>query len=108
MEADVDIEAGYPVTSNDGDFAEFSLHTATELLGTDRVLRLPHPVMGAEDFSYVLQRTPGAMVFLGATPDNRDPGKAAPNDSNRVVFDESAMTDGIAMYVAIALRHLKP
>ena len=64
--------------------------------------------MGAEDFSYVLQRTPGAMMFLGGTPQNRDPGKAAPNHSNRVFFDESAMTDGIAMYVAIALAHLQP
>ena len=62
--------------------------------------------MGAEDFSYVLQRTPGAMMFLGATPHNRDPGKAAPNHSNRVFFEESAMTDGIAMYTAIALAHL--
>jgi hippurate hydrolase len=106
MEADVDIEAGYPVTSNDSDFAEFSLQTATDLLGPDRVVRLPHPVMGAEDFSYVLQRTPGAIVFLGATPHNKDPGKAAPNHSNRVFFEEAAMTDGIALYSAIALRHL--
>jgi amidohydrolase len=108
MEAAVEIDVGYPVTVNDGDFAESSLATATELLGAERVLRLPHPVMGAEDFSYLLQRTPGTMMFLGGTPENRDPGKAAPNHSNRVFFDESAMADGIAMYVAIALAHLAP
>ncbi|HNJ98562.1 MAG TPA: hypothetical protein PLV13_10570, partial [Ilumatobacteraceae bacterium] len=68
--------------------------------------RLPNPVMGAEDFSYVLHRVPGAMMFLGGTPLDRDPSKAAPNHSNRVVFDETAMVDGIAVYSALALRHL--
>ena len=59
--------------------------------------------MGAEDFSYVLQRVPGAMMFLGGTPAGTDPTTAAPNHSNRVVFDEQAMTTGIAMYAAVAL-----
>ena len=30
-------------------------------------MRLPNPVMGAEDFSYVLNQVPGAMMFLGGT-----------------------------------------
>jgi metal-dependent amidase/aminoacylase/carboxypeptidase family protein len=62
--------------------------------------------MGAEDWSYVLQRVPGAMMFLGGTHPDRDLASAAPNHSNRVVFDEAAMVNGIATYAAVALHHL--
>jgi amidohydrolase len=107
-ESDVDIDFGYPVTSNDDRFAEFALSMANDVAGEHQVVRLPHPVMGAEDFSYVLQQLPGAMVFLGATPLELNPAKAAPNHSNRVVFDEQAMTTGISLYATAALRHLAP
>ncbi len=72
------------------------------------MVQLPHPVMGAEDFSYLLQNVPGAMMFLGGTPEGRDPMTAAPNHSNRVYFDESAMTNGISLYATAALQHLRP
>jgi hippurate hydrolase len=62
--------------------------------------------MGAEDFAYVLERVPGAMAFLGATPAGVDPRRAEPNHSNRVVFDEQAMATGIALYTKVALAHL--
>ena len=59
---------------------------------------MPHPVMGAEDFSYVLQQVPGTMMFLGGTHEGRNPATAPANHSNRVVFDEQAMADGVAIY----------
>lgn len=102
----VDFFDGYPVTVNDPGSAEFALDVAAEVLGADATVRLPNPIMGAEDFSYVLNRVPGAMLFLGATPPDRDPATAAPNHSNRVMFDESAMAHGVALYSAMALRHL--
>jgi amidohydrolase len=102
-EADVVIEEGYPVTVNDDGFAEFARQTAADVLGAERVVTMPAPIMGAEDFSYMLQRVPGAMVFLGASP---GPGPQAPNHSNRMVLDESAMAAGIAVHAAVALRHL--
>ena len=104
--ATVAIIRGYPVTVNANDFTAFATGVADDLLGGDRVIRLPTPVMGAEDFSYVLERVPGSMVFLGATPSDRDPSTAAPNHSNRVVYDEDCMSTGIALHAAIALRHL--
>ena len=64
------------------------------------------PIMGAEDFSYVLQQVPGAMAFLGARPDGLDPDTAPQNHSNLVVFDEEAMATGVALYAAVAIRHL--
>jgi amidohydrolase len=101
--ADVSVELirGYPVTVNDTDFAGFVLDTARELLGADRTHEMRHPVMGSEDFSYVLQRVPGAMANLGTRPDT---GPAFPNHSNRMLVNESALATGIAMHVAVALR----
>jgi hippurate hydrolase len=104
----VEIIYGYPVTTNDDHFAQFTLDLAAEVAGKDAVVRLPNPVMGAEDFSYVLQNLPGAMAFLGGTPHDRNLATAAPNHSNRVYFDESAMSTGIALYASTALRHLAP
>jgi amidohydrolase len=102
----VDIEDGYPVTVNDNSQADVALELAAELVGRDRTIRLPTPIMGAEDFSYVLQEVPGAMVFLGGTHPDRSLASAAPNHSNRVVFDEEAMVTGTTMYAAMALNHL--
>jgi len=106
VSATTEVEPGYPVTVNDDDFAAFSASTATEVVGADRVITLPNPVMGAEDFSYVLHDVPGTMMFLGATPHSENLTTAAPNHSNRVYFEESAMQDGIAVYSAVALAHL--
>jgi amidohydrolase len=104
-EASLEIIPGYPVTVNDGDFAAFAGSAARRLLGEDHVVALPNPVMGAEDFSYVLQKVPGTMMFLGGTPPDRDPRSAAPNHSNRVWFDEQTMVQGIALYASVALDH---
>ena len=104
---DVDLEPGYPVTINDPDYADFVLDTARELLGRDRVVEMPAPIMGAEDFSYVLQQVPGAMAFLGGRPDGIDPDTAPKNHSNLVVFDEAALPVGVALYTAVAIRHLR-
>ncbi|HEX5824388.1 MAG TPA: M20 family metallopeptidase, partial [Candidatus Limnocylindrales bacterium] len=79
--AEVDLEAGYPVTINDPEYADFVLDTARSLVGRDRVVAMKAPIMGAEDFSYVLQQVPGAMAFLGARPDGLDPATAPHNHS---------------------------
>jgi hippurate hydrolase len=92
---------GYPVTVNNDAAAERALQVAGALLGPQKTLRMPTPVMGAEDWSFVLQRVPGSMVFLGAAPPGVD--RPAPNHSNRMVIDESAMATGMALYAAMAL-----
>ena len=76
------------------------------MLGADAVIELAAPIMGAEDFSYVLQRVPGAMFFVGARPPEEDPATAPQNHSNRVAYHEPAMAVGAAVYAAVALRVL--
>ena len=108
LEVEVELRDGYDVTVNDDDYAGRAAAITKELIGVDRFIELPTPVMGAEDFGYVLNHVPGAMVFLGATPLDKNPAQAAPNHSNRVFYDENCMTTGIALYGAMALRHLSP
>ncbi len=105
--AEVELEPGYPVTVNDESAACFALDTATTLLGAKHSVELPQPVMGAEDWSYVLEQVPGAMAFLGTRPKGVAPQHVAPNHSNRMVLDEEAMATGVAMYAAVALRWLE-
>jgi len=92
---------GYPVTVNDDTSATRALQVAGSLLGPERTLRMPTPVMGAEDWSFVLQQVPGSMAFLGAAPEGV--ASPAPNHSNRMVIDEQAMATGMALYAAMAL-----
>jgi amidohydrolase len=106
MAAEVEIADGYPVTVNDPGAADDVLDTARWLVGDDLTLALPTPVMGAEDFSYVTEKVPGAMAFVGTRPAGVRPADVAPNHSNRMVMDEGAMTTGVALYAAAALRRL--
>jgi amidohydrolase len=106
-EADVNIRRGYPVTVNDNRFVDFARGVATELLGPENYISRPAPIMGAEDFSYVLQRIPGCMMFLGVMPEgHKEHGHVAPCHSNRMVLNEDCMAVGIAMHAAIAHRFL--
>jgi hippurate hydrolase len=104
--AEVAIEPGYPVTLNDPAITELVREVAIDLIGADDVVTMPAPNMGAEDFSYVLQRIPGMMAFLGARPRDVAEEEAPQNHSNHVVFDESALPIGVAMHVAVARRVL--
>lgn len=98
------ITRGYPVTINDAEQATLTAEVATQLLGAENYFSMKAPVMGAEDFSYVLQHVPGTMAFLGACPvDIADPRTAAPNHSNKMRLNEDVMTSGVALYSAMAL-----
>ena len=101
--ADVDVHLGYPVTINDATAATWSRELAAGVLGEHVAIEMPTPVMGAEDFSYVLQKVPGALVFLGMCPEGMEFYEAPPNHSNRMILNESAMAAGIALYAGVAL-----
>ncbi|MET1002055.1 MAG: M20 family metallopeptidase [Acidimicrobiia bacterium] len=106
MAATLTIEPGYPPTVNDEGFAGFALAVAADLLGVANTGRMPAPVMGAEDFSYVLEQTPGALAFLGVCPPGVRPAQAHSCHSNRMLLDEDAMRAGIALHCAVAERYV--
>jgi len=104
MEAEVELSLGYPVTVNQPDFVDFARGTLEQLFGEGAYIPMKTPMMGAEDFSYLLERWPGAMFFLGVKPD--DPSLAAPCHSNRMILNEESMAYGIAAHAAIAMNYL--
>ena len=63
--------------------------------------------MGAEDFAYVLQRTPGAMLFLGVAPEGADHAARPGIHSPRMMVDENALPIGAAALACCALRFLE-
>ena len=105
LEAEVTLREGYPVTVNDDGFADFSATVSRDLLGDSAWAQMPNPAMGAEDFSYVLHRVPGALVLLGVRPEGSE--RPAPAHSNRMQLNEDGMRVGIALHAAIALQYLE-
>ncbi|MEZ5165418.1 MAG: M20/M25/M40 family metallo-hydrolase [Acidimicrobiales bacterium] len=106
---EVTLERGYPVTVNHRGPVELVRSVTEAVLGERRFLELPYPVMGAEDFSYVLERVPGAMSLLGVCPEHIENSLEAPAcHSNRMMLHEPAMADGVAIHVATALAALDP
>ena len=100
------IEAGYPVTVNDDRATALARTVAEELGGEDSWRELPSPIMGAEDFAYVLKEIPGAMVTLGVAPEGSDPATNPPLHNTRMTIDEAMMARGVALHCAIAERFL--
>lgn len=64
-EATVHYQRGYPVTVNHPNETDFAVRVAREISGRDNVIPDTPPVMGGEDFSYMLEARPGAFIFAG-------------------------------------------
>ncbi|MGF7120394.1 M20/M25/M40 family metallo-hydrolase [Rhodococcus sp. BE178] len=103
---DVDYSEQYPVTVNDDTEAEFVADVVSQVHGPERFAWQPDPASLSEDFSRVLNEIPGAFVFLGACPADRDPTAAAYNHSPLAEFDDGVLGDGAALYSELALRRL--
>jgi hippurate hydrolase len=56
---------GYPVLVNHTAQADIAARVASEIVGDGNVDKTPPPIMGAEDFAYMLEAKPGAFIFIG-------------------------------------------
>ena len=104
--AEVTIEEGFPVTICDTRAAAFGQRVVEETFGEAAWLTMDNPVMGAEDFAYVLEKVPGAMFWLGASAEGSDWRACCGLHSNRMVLDEKVMARGAALHAALAERFL--
>jgi hippurate hydrolase len=105
--AETRIEEGYPPTVNDPRAVALVRELATEQFGEGAYYEIPAPIMGAEDFSYVLQKLPGAMAILGVAPPEGDPFARAPIHNAKMLVDENVLPRGVAMHCAFATRFLE-
>ena len=70
--AELSYRRSYPPTINHPAETDFAAQVAAEICGPDQVLRNIEPSMGGEDFSFMLNRRPGAMLWLGNGPREGD------------------------------------
>lgn len=104
--AECRIEEGFPVTVCDARAVTLGKAVATRLRGDGGWRDLAEPIMGAEDFAYVLEKVPGAMFFLGVAGDGEDWRQCCGIHSPRMVVDENALPIGTAMLAGCALEFL--
>lgn len=104
--ATVEIIPGFPVTNCDGRAVALGETVTKRLFGEDAWLTLANPIMGAEDFAYVLEKVPGAMFFLGVAEEGADWRACCGLHSTHMHLDESAMARGAALHAAIAEQYL--
>jgi len=101
VKVEVEHRPGYPPTVNDAEQTRFALGVAAEVCGANGVRDNVKPSMGAEDFSYMLEKVPGAMVMLG------NGGTDAINLHNpRYDFNDMAIPFGISFFVKTVERFL--
>jgi hippurate hydrolase len=105
--ADVRIDEGYPVTMNDPRAIDLVRGLAEDMGGEDGWRTMPAPMMGGEDFSYVLREVPGCMAFIGVAADGTDPATNPPLHNTRMTIDERVMAKGVALHCAFAARVLE-
>ena len=94
---DLDYDRNYPVTSNHKRQVEFAATIAAEIVGEARVDTDVPPLMGGEDFSYMLEQRPGAMVFLGN-------GNTAGLHNPAYDFNDEAIGVGCSYWVRLVER----
>jgi amidohydrolase len=100
VEVNVAYERGYPPTVNSEAETVLAAQAAAEVVGDERVDRATPPVMGAEDFSYMLEQRPGSYIFMGS-------GRAeAPLHSPQYDFNDEALTVGASYWARLVERLL--
>lgn len=102
LTAEIEIVEGFPVTVCDGRAVDFGEQVVREMLGERAFLRLDDPIMGAEDFAYVLQKVPGAMFFLGVSHEGEDWSKCCGIHNTRMMIDETVLPQGAAVLAGLA------
>lgn len=104
--AEVTITEGFPPTVNDARAVALAEAVATAL-PDGQFVTLAAPIMGAEDFSYVLEKVPGMMAFLGVAEEGADWRQCCAIHSSRMMVDESVLPRGAAFLAGCAARFLE-
>jgi hippurate hydrolase len=92
---EVDYDANYPVTFNHAEETAFAGDVAATVAGAGHVHRDMPPLMGGEDFSYMLEARPGAFIFIGN-------GDTAGLHHPAYDFNDEAIAPGISYWVKLA------
>ncbi|HWX83719.1 MAG TPA: M20 aminoacylase family protein [Xanthobacteraceae bacterium] len=95
---DLTYERGYPVTTNHAAQTDFATQVAKEIAG-DANVREMRPMMGAEDFAYMLEQRPGAFIFCGN-------GDSAGLHHPAYNFNDEAIVFGTSYWIRLVEKRL--
>lgn len=98
-EVDIEFQRNYPVTFNHADETDHAIAIAEEIAGANNVIPDIDPMMGGEDFSYMLLARPGAFIFVGN-------GDTAGLHNPAYDFNDEAIAHGISYWVRLAEQRL--
>ncbi len=102
MGVTIDYQRGYDPTINHKAETDFVRQLATSFAGKDKVYDMPRPMMGSEDFGYMLAERPGTYFFLGTQRTPNDP----PLHHPRYDFNDDILPIGTTFWVELAERYL--
>jgi hippurate hydrolase len=97
--ASLDYRLIFAPTINDAEQTEAYAAAASELVGDTKVARDKPPGMGSEDFSFMMERVPGAYIYLGN-------GDGAMPHNPRYQFNDEAIPFGAALYARVVEKGL--
>jgi hippurate hydrolase len=93
--AELSYVTGYPVLVNEAGRTAFAADVAGEIAGADKVDRDCRPMMGGEDFAFMLQQRPGAFIYVGN-------GYSAGLHQPAYDFNDEAIPIGTSYWVRLA------
>jgi amidohydrolase len=98
-EARVTVHRGYPVTKNHGEQTGVALNAAGDVAGLPNIDPDVNPMMGGEDFSYMLNARPGNFIFIGN-------GDTAALHNADYDFNDEIIPHGVSYWVRLAEQRL--
>ncbi|MDU6377846.1 MAG: amidohydrolase, partial [Bradyrhizobium sp.] len=90
---DLSYTRGYPVVVNHAEQTEIAIRAAKEVAGDANVHEMP-PMMGGEDFAYMLEARPGAFIFVGN-------GDSAGLHHPAYNFNDEAIVYGTSFFIKV-------
>ena len=90
----LDYHLGYPVTFNHSGQTDFVTSATRNVFGKDAILTEDPPVMGSEDFSFMLEERPGAFIFMGN-------GESAGLHHPAYEFNDEAIPVGVTYWASL-------
>ena len=98
--AEVNYQRRYPATVNYAKQADIAISAARKVVGDDNVTIDPPPSMGSEDFAFMLQKVPGAYVWLGA-------GQGANLHNPAYNFNDDLLITGVKYFIEVVNQELE-
>lgn len=105
VKAKVEIAAYAPVTTNDKTLTQLIAPSLAKVHGEDKLHVLENNASASEDFAYYGQLMPSLFIFIGATPQDQEISKAAPNHNPQFIVDDATLKTGVESHIRFVMDY---